>query len=198
MAKGKVFDEYIIIEFAMRLSEAERKKDKGKVVQWFMNMTGASKPTVYNIRNKILQGKSSFDIANAKQARKSRKNDIEAAQQKKDILIISAVKTMQGPDKKPIPTARAIRMAELMGYIPENKYERSSADRLMAKYRVNAKHHRNRPFAHELTAEYPFHVVAVDATPIDNYYLTLDMKINGTTCRRETSISTMFSRVNSL
>ena len=177
MAKGKIFDEYLLIEFANLLNEAESKREKGEAVQWFIDKTGVSKGTVYKIREKIQRKEPLANIASAKQTRKGRKNDLQLQQEKRDMLIISGFKSPQGPDKKKVPTKRALRMAELMGYIPEGKYERSNADRLLQKHRINGHHMKDRPFAHELRADYPFHVVAVDATPIDHYYLTLDMKV---------------------
>jgi len=177
MAKGKIFDEYLLIEFANRLHDAERKKDKGEAVQWFIDMTGASKGTAYRVRDKILSKEPLINIASAKQTRKKRKSEIELQREKRDMLILSALKNQQGPDRKKVPTRIALRQAELMGYIPEGRYTRSNADRLMAAMKINHRNMKNRHFAHRLKADYPFHIVAVDATPIDHYYLTLDMKI---------------------
>jgi len=177
MAKGKIFDEFLLIEFATRLHGVDSKKEKGDVIQWFIERTGISRGTVYRIIEKIHNKEPFHNIAVAKQTRKSRKSDIELAQEKRDILNISAIKFQQGTNAKPIPTERAIIIAESMGYIKQEKYSRSTVDRLLVKYRINAKHMKNRPFAHRLKADYPFHVVVVDATPLDLYYLNLDMKV---------------------
>ena len=177
MAKGRIFDEYLLIEFANRLNEAQSKKEKGKIIQWFIDRTGISKGTAYRIIDKINSKEPLSNIAAAKQKRKSRKNDIVLKREKQDMIIIASIKSQQGADKKKIPTERAIKIAETMGYIQAGQYSRSNADRLLEKNKINNRHMNNRPFAHELKADYPFHVVVVDATPIDHYYLTLDMKI---------------------
>ena len=177
MAKGRIFDEYLLVEFANRLHEAQTKKEKGEMIKWFMERTGIAKGSVYRVINKILKRESITNIANAKQNRKSRKNDIELAQEKRDMLTIAAIKSQQGADKKKIPTERAIEIAESMGYIAKGKYSRSRVDRLLEKYKINGRHINNQAFAHELKADYPGHVVVVDATPIDHYYLTLDRQV---------------------
>jgi hypothetical protein len=177
MAKGRVFDEYLIVEFANRLHEAQTKKEKGEMIKWFIEKTGISKGYVYKIIEKLRRKESITNIAIAKQNRKSRKNDIELAQEKSDMFTLAAIKCQQGADNKKIPTERAIEIAESMGYFKKGKYTRSRADRLLEKYKINSRHINNQAFAHQLKADYPGHVVAVDATPIDHYYLTLDRQV---------------------
>ncbi|MCL2154155.1 MAG: hypothetical protein FWH53_00680 [Leptospirales bacterium] len=177
MAKGKIFDETILVEFANRLHEAESKKAKGEAIQWFIDMTGVSKGTVYRIIEKMFRKEPLSKIAAAKQTRRSRKTDIQLAQEKRDILTLAAIKFQNGPDKRPLPTERAQIIWNSMGYGKKEKYSRSTVDRKLAQYRTNAKHMNNRPVAHRLKADYPFHVVGVDATPLDLYYLTLDANI---------------------
>jgi hypothetical protein len=177
MSKGKIYDKYLLVEFANRLHEAQSKKDKGEVIAWFMDRTGVSRGTVYRIIEKLQRKESITNIAAVKQNRKSRKSDIELAQEKRDMLTLSAIKCQQGIDKKKIPTERAIAIAESMGYWKKGKYARTKADRLLEKYKINGRHIKNQPFARQLKADYPGHVFVVDATPIDHYYLTLDRKV---------------------
>lgn len=166
--KGRMFDEEFLAEFSKRLHTC--RKD---AIDWFVAQTGLSKATAYRFAQKIHNREK---LTNSKN-RKSRKNDIQKAQEKKDIMIIAAFKFKNGYGKKALPTITAIKMAEASGHIQPGKYSRSTADRLLAKYGLNVQHINDRPVSHTITADYPLHVVAVDATPIDCYYLRLDFNI---------------------
>ena len=177
MPKGKIFDEQIIIEFANKLNNAANKKEKGKAIEWFIEMTGISKSSVHRVIKKIQKNEPLMNIANAKQTRKRRKSDLELAQEKKDVLALAALKSIQGADKKKIPTTRVIKIGEKMGLVEKGKYTRSTLDRKFEEHKVNDRHMRNSTVARRLSARYPGHVLAIDFTPLDRYYLTIDHKI---------------------
>ncbi len=175
--KGKIFDEYLLYSFSSKYSNAQGRKEKGQVVKWFMTQAGCSKGTAYNVLKRMSNDISIADIAGAKQQRKSRKNDIQKAIELRDTKRISAIKRRSGEDKKWIPTERAIEIAEDMGFIEKGKYTRSTMDRLLKKYGLNFKAAQFTKIAHEITTRHPMHVVAVDATPIDHYYMALDRSV---------------------
>lgn len=177
MAKGKKYDEYLLIEFSSRLSSAETRAAKRDAMAWFMSVSGASKSSAYNVRNRIRRGIPYTEVAAAKQKRKPRKNDLELQAEKRDALRVSAVKRRPGEDKKWIPTARAIEICEDMGLIERGKYTRCKMDRILARAGLNFKSAQHTKVAWEITADYPMHVLVVDATPIDHYYMSLDRKV---------------------
>lgn len=177
MAKGKRFDEYLLIEFSGRLSSAESRAEKKGAIEWFMNTSGVSRGTAYKIRDKIQRGIPYTRVATGKQSRKTRKNDIELQAERRDALRVSAVKRRPGEDKKWVPTKRAIEICEDMGLIERGKYSRYKMDRILKREGLNFKSAQHKKMAHEITADYPMHVLVVDATPIDHYYMSLDRKI---------------------
>lgn len=177
MAKGKKFDEYLLIEFSGRLSSAESRAEKKGVIEWFMNTSGVSRGTAYKIRDKIQRGIPYTEVATAKQNRKTRKNDLELQIEKRDALRVSAIKRRPGEDKKWVPTERAIEICEDMGLIERGKYNRFKMDRILAREGLNFKSAQHRKVAWEIQADYPMHVLVVDATPIDHYYMSLDRKV---------------------
>jgi hypothetical protein len=172
--RGKKFDEYMVIELAKRRNLAKNRQECGEVVKWFIDMTGVSKSTVYAILKQIDSGLKYTDIANRTQNRRPRKSELETAQEKKDISIISAIKRRAGEDKKWIPTERAIEIAENMGLVQSGIHNRHKIDRGLRRYGLNRAMAGKRKAAHRLVADYPSHVMAVDATPIDCYYMRLD------------------------
>ena len=177
MAKGKRFDEYLLIEFSGKLSAAESRHDRRNAIEWFIERTGVSKGTAYKVRDKIQKGIPYIDVAKATQKRKSRKNDLELQAEKRDALRVSAVKRRPGEDKKWIPTERAIEICEDMGLLAKGRYSRYRMDRILKTEGLNFRSAQHRKIAHEITADYPMHVLVVDATPIDHYYISLDRKV---------------------
>lgn len=177
MAKGKKFDEYLLVEFSGRLNSAESRADRRDAIEWFTARTGASKGTAYRVRDKITRGIPYIEVASAGQKRKPRKNDLERQAEKQDALRVSAVKRRPGEDKKWIPTERAIEICEDMGLIEKGRYNRYRMDRILAREGLNFSSAQHRKVAHELAADYPMHVLVVDATPIDHYYMSLDRRV---------------------
>lgn len=177
MAVGKKYSEELLVEYARRIA-VEEGKDRGSAARWFMELTGASRGSAYRVREKLLSGSSIPELAEAKQRRKPRTNDIAAAKKKRDMFLIAAVKNLPGGKRRKISTERAIAMARSMGYL-DGGYSRGTVDRFLKENGINAAHASARPMAHRLTADYPFHVIAVDATPIDHYYLRLDRTVAG-------------------
>jgi len=175
--RGKEYDMFLVAEFCDRMTMAERAKDKGDAIRWFCDRTGASSSTAYRVYNRAIQGMPINDIAQKKQTRKPRKSEIQRQRELQHARIISAVKIMPGEFAKQIPTELAITMAENMGHIPKGMYTRSTMDRLLAQHDMNAKSYRKRPAGMPIRADYPGQVVVVDATPMDQYYMTLDMNI---------------------
>jgi hypothetical protein len=179
MAQGKKYDEHLLVEFARRHGMASTRNEKREVIQWFMDHTGASYGTAYRVLEKLDAGIPYADIAAARQARKPRKNDIDLAKGFRHTKIIAAIKQIPGEDRlKWIPTEHALRIAVHMGLVPEGVYTRSTLDRLLAKYHLNRRSAQKQKIAHELTAKYPTRVFVVDATPMDQYYLSLDGRVH--------------------
>ena len=177
MAKGKTFDEYLLIEYSNRINAAESRTEKRDAVEWFMEVSGCSKGTAYKVKDKISKGIPYIEIASANQKRKPRKNDVELQIEKRDALRVSAIKRRPGEDKKWIPTERAIEICEDMGLIEKEKYNRYKMDRILAREGLNFRSAQHSKIAWEITADYPMHVLVVDATPIDHYYMSLDRKV---------------------
>ncbi len=177
MAKGKRYNEELLVEFVRRYKSAPKKKERGTALRWFIDQTGCSWSTANSVIRKMLRGDRAADIARARQKRKSRKNDIERAHERRDALIIHGIKSRPGAGKKWIPTDRALEMAEDMGLIPRGKYTRSTMDRLLKRLELNHQSAGIEPMAHRLTGQYPGHVFLVDATTMDQYYMRLDMTV---------------------
>ncbi len=178
MARGIKYDEHLLVEYARRHSAAHNDRERGDTVRWFMDQTGASYGTAYRVLQKIESGIPYTDVAAARQTRKSRKSDIDRAKELRHAKVIAAIKQIPGEDRsKWIPTEHALRIAGHMGLLPEGIYTRSTMDRLLAAYRLNRRSAQKQKIAHELTAKYPTRVFVVDATPMDQYYLSLDGRV---------------------
>lgn len=178
MARGKIYNEHLLMEFSKRYADAENKADKGEVVQWFMNETGVSLTTAYRVINRISSGAPFADVAGARQRRKKRKDDLQRARDASEMKKIISIKYISGQDKKKrIPTVYAIRMAESAGHVPAGKYNRSRVDRFAREQRLDHRSMKKEHVAWKLTAKYPTRVFVVDATPMDQYYIRLDGRI---------------------
>ncbi|HPI13639.1 MAG TPA: hypothetical protein PK875_03770 [Spirochaetota bacterium] len=175
--RGKRIDRELVAEFCARMNRASSKRERGAVMRWFREATGVSKNTAYGILEAANEGIPHADIIAGKQRRAPRKSEFEREQEKRHALIIAAIKRLPGEHAKPIPTELAIPMAENRGLIPAGKYTRCRADRLLKTHQLNTKSVRLKKAARPITARYPGHVFVVDATPIDHYYLTLDMRV---------------------
>ena len=176
MPKGKQIDTAILLEFVRRMKSAS-KKERGEALRWFMELTDVSKNTAYAMRARMLKGQSYVEVAGGVQRRKPRKSEFQRATETKHALAVSAIKRRAGEDKKWASTARALRIAEHMGNIPTGLYTRSKMDRLLSREGLNRASARKLPMAHELIARYPGHVIAVDATVMDQYYIKLDKNV---------------------
>ncbi|MBN2157889.1 MAG: DDE-type integrase/transposase/recombinase [Spirochaetes bacterium] len=177
MARGKCYNEELLVEYLRRYKTAAGKAGRGNAIRWFMERTGASWSTANGVMKKLLRGERVADIARARQARKKRKNDLERAREKRDALVIHGIKSRPGKDKKWIPTDRALEIAGEMGLVPYGKYTRSTMDRILDRLGLNFRSAGIEPMAHRITAEYPGQVYLVDATTMDQYYMSLDMTV---------------------
>lgn len=175
--RGKRIDKELVADFVNRMNRAQSKRERGARMRDFRELTGLSKSTAYNILKKANEGVPYAEITAGKQQRKPRKSEFEREQEKRDALTISAIKMLPGEHAKAIPTELAIPMAENRGLIPVGKYDRCRMDRLLKLHQVNARSVRLTKAGRPITAQYPGHVFVVDATPIDHYYLTLDMRV---------------------
>lgn len=179
MARGTIYDEHLVVEFSRRYNTASGKKEKGDAVRWFQEHTGVSYSTARNVLQKIGAGRGCHEVAAGRQKRRSRKTEFQQAQEFQHAKIIAAIKTLPGADKsKWIPTEHALRIAENMGLIPPGMYTRSRMDALLRKYHLNKASTKKRRTAWKLTAKHSMQVLVVDATPMDQYYIRIDGRIN--------------------
>jgi len=174
MARGKKFSEHLLAEFA-RKAETENRRD---AVQWFIGLTGVSESTAYKTLKRMKSGSNIHDLAEGKHSRKPRKSEIERQRELRDAQIIAAIKMLPGEGHKPIPTTRAIEIAEDTGQIPVGVYTRSRVDRILRKESLNARSFSNTGMAHRITADGPGHVFVVDATPMDQFYMKIDRSVH--------------------
>ncbi len=179
MPRGKKFNESLVAEFAGKYMEAGNRNERSDAIRWFQSMTGVSPSTARRVLSEVTSsGKSCLEVAERKQRRKSRKTDIQLAEEKRHAHAVAAFKRLPGDGRKKwIPTERAITMAENTGLIPAGRYTRATMDRLLEREGLNKRQTNIGTTAHGITAEYPGQVLVVDATPMDQYYLKLDGKV---------------------
>lgn len=177
MPRGKQYNEELLVEYLGRYKSAVGKRGRGNAIRWFMEFTGTSWSTANFVILKLTRGDRVADIAQGKQNRKPRKNDLNRECERRDALIVHGIKSRPGKDKKWIPTDRALEIAEDMGLLPPGKYTRSTMDRILNKYELNYRSAGIENMAYRLTADYPGHVFMVDATTMDQYYMRLDMTV---------------------
>lgn len=174
---AKEYDPVVVTEFIMRHKQAKTNAQKKMAIDGFMQLTGVSRPTAYNVLKKNSRNIPVEDIAQGTQHRSSRKSEFELASIKKDMIRLAAIKQQPGEKSgKWIPTDRAIEIGAVLGYWPEDKWTRSTADRWLDYFGLNKKLTQKPARAKQkITAAYANECWLVDATPMDQYYLRLDL-----------------------
>lgn len=176
--KGAKFDPALVLQFLTKMKHAKDPQERGAAVRWFRDLTGVSASTAYSVLRKAMRKTATIDdIANAVQCRKARKLDLERAMDLRVAKTIVAFKILPGKNAKPIPTEHAMRMAVNMGHSEVARYTRSTVDRHIRSFGLSPRYFRGQDAGMPITAKYPGHVFAVDATPIDHYYLKFDESV---------------------
>ena len=177
MARGKKIDPEILVRFANRWSQAPDRTEQGEIVREFASSCGISVSTAYNKLGQMRKGLSPLDVAAAKVPRRKRKSKSELELERKHAKKVHAIKFGQGKGevmRYGASTELALHVCENMGVVPRGLYSVTKMDRILRREGLNLKAYHDRNAAHKLTAQYPGHVFAVDASPMNHYYLRLD------------------------
>ncbi len=168
----KELNPQLIADFSYRWETASGKIEKGKVVQEMMSMLGISKGTVYRKLQSVQEGRSVFDLSANKRKSAPRKPAVLREQERRDALEVAALKR-KNSDENLVPTEKALLEAMARGLLSKN-YTRSTMDRLLQKYGLNKESITRPKAAVRIEARHSNHVMYVDATVLDHYYLNIE------------------------
>lgn len=164
-------DPTLVQQFYREHKKASR-LERGKIIDDYNLLTGLSKPTLHKILKQMDLGENPFTVAQGAKTRgKSKKPEFILDIEKKDAINVAAYKKANFEAS----TQSAIEVCYKQGLI-SCLYERSTMDRLLAKYGLTMRHFKDAHKSVHITAPYPNRVFYVDASPMEQYYFSFEEK----------------------
>jgi len=169
----RVISEQLLSAAYSELNNLPCKGERKAFVQKYTSLLGISDDRLYREFRKIKKG-----LKNNVRSDKGKLRVCEESTAKQDMLVLAGMKYQTAVGRKTggLATETLIDIAYDSGFIKQ-KYSRSTADRLMSRYKINTQSYQKEVAAVSLIAECSNHVWFVDATPADQYFLGKSNKI---------------------